>query len=280
MEIIRDKATMHRFAAARRGEGRRIGLVPTMGALHEGHLSLVRRARSDCDVVVVSIFVNPTQFAPGEDLDRYPRAFDADGAACEERGVDVVFAPAAGEMYSPAAETSVVQEGLAMVLEGASRPSHFRGVLTVVLKLFNIVAPDVAYFGRKDYQQTVVIRRMVADLDLPVEVAVLPTVREADGLAMSSRNRSLTAEEREQAACLYAALERCAERLRDGQTDPARLRAEMAARIAEEPLARVDYVEIVKDGGLEPVEAVERGHVALVAARVGQTRLIDNRILE
>ncbi len=279
MDVIPYKAEMHEWALRQRGEGRRVGLVPTMGALHAGHGGLIGAARSECDAVAVSIFVNPTQFAPGEDLGKYPRTFEADCTMCRTLGADVVFAPAADEMYPPDAETFVVQERLSRVLEGASRPTHFRGVLTVVLKLLHVVAPHVAYFGRKDYQQSVVIRRMAADLDVPVEIRVLPTVREQDGLAMSSRNRYLNADERRQAVCLWQALERCAGLFAEGERESGALKAAMRARIDSEPSARIDYVEVVNPDTLEPVGTAEPGDVALVAVFVGKTRLIDNAVL-
>jgi len=279
MRIVEATSLMRQFSAERRAAGRRLGLVPTMGALHEGHLSLIRRARKDCGAVAVSLFVNPTQFGPAEDLEKYPRTFAADRAACEELGADVLFAPKAEEMYQPDAETFVVQDRLAAVLEGASRPTHFRGVLTVVLKLFNIIAPDVAYFGQKDYQQTVVIRRMVRDLDVPVEIAVLPTVREPDGLAMSSRNRYLSADERRQAVCVYQALELARSRFARGERSAERLLAEMRGRIDKERAARIDYVQVVESDTLRPVEQAKTGDVALAAVFVGTTRLIDNVVL-
>jgi len=280
MDIIKARAEMREYSSRRRAEGKTIGLVPTMGALHEGHLCLIRSARRECGVVVVSLFVNPTQFGPAEDLDKYPRTFDADCAACERSGVDALFAPAPEEMYRPGAETCVVQERLAKMLEGATRPTHFQGVLTVVLKLFNIAAPHVAYFGQKDYQQTVVIRRMAADLDVPVDVSVVPTVRENDGLAMSSRNRYLAPDERRQAACICEALKQCRERFAAGERSAEKLKAVMRRRIDKEPSARLDYVEIAKPETLEPAGTVEPGDVALVAAFIGETRLIDNAILD
>jgi len=279
MDIIRAKAVMQQYALEQRAAGRQIGLVPTMGALHEGHLSLVRQARQDGDRVVVSVFVNPTQFAPGEDFDTYPRTFEADCGACEELGVDVLFAPTAAEMYPVDAQTGVVQDRLGALLEGASRPTHFRGVLTVVLKLFHLAVPHQAYFGQKDYQQTVVIRRMVRDLDVPVGVRVMPTVREPDGLAMSSRNRGLSPVERRQAGCLWRALAGCGERFRLGERDPAVLTDAMSAEVRAEPDARLDYVRVVKPDTLEPAALVEPGDVVLFAVYVGETRLIDNLIL-
>jgi len=279
MEIFRSKAEMRRHSLEQRATGRTVGLVPTLGALHDGHLRLIRGAREACDVTVVSVFVNPTQFGPGEDLATYPRPFDADREACEALGVDALFAPAEDEMYPPGAETFVVQDRLMTALEGASRPTHFRGVLTVVLKLFHVVAPRVTFLGQKDYQQNVVLRRMVADLDVPVEIRVLPTVREEDGLAMSSRNRYLAPEERRQATCLVDALRGCREAFQGGERDAAELKDAMRRRIDKESSARVDYVEIATPDALEPVERASPGDVALVAAFVGSTRLIDNVVL-
>ncbi|MFH1731411.1 MAG: pantoate--beta-alanine ligase [Planctomycetota bacterium] len=279
MEIFETKAEVYEYSLRKRGEGKSVGLVPTMGALHEGHLSLVRAAREECDTVIVSIFVNPTQFGPDEDLGKYPRAFEADCDACEALGVDAVFAPAGDEMYLPDAETYVIQERLPATLEGASRPIHFRGVLTVVLKLFNVAAPHVAYFGRKDYQQSVVVRKMAADLDVPVRIAVLPTVREADGLAMSSRNKYLDAGERRQAVCLHEALGLCRTRFDEGERSTEKLKAAMRERIDREPSARIDYVEIANPDTLEPADSPEPGDVVLIAVHVGRTRLIDNAIL-
>ena len=278
-QIVEKKKEMRAVTSAWRRAGRRIGLVPTMGALHQGHLSLIRAALAECDVTVVSIFVNPTQFAPGEDFERYPKTFEDDLGTSRELGVDTVFAPANDEMYGPGTETYVMQERLMSALEGASRPAHFRGVLTVVLKLFHIVGPDAAYFGRKDYQQTVVLRRMVADLDVPVEMRVCPTVREPDGLAMSSRNRYLTADERSQARSLYEALTRCRELFEAGDRRADDLREAMRERIDREPDARIDYVEVVRPDDLTPAQSAEPGDVALVAVRIGDTRLIDNIVL-
>jgi pantoate--beta-alanine ligase len=279
MRIIEHKTVMHEFALGLRAAGRTVGLVPTMGALHEGHLSLLRQAREECGAVVASLFVNPTQFAPGEDLARYPRTFTEDCEACEALGVDALFAPTDAEMCPADAETFVVQDRLTGLLEGASRPTHFRGVLTVVLKLLHVTAPHVAYFGQKDYQQTVVIRRMVADLDVPTHVCVLPTVREPDGLAMSSRNRYLGPDERRQALALSQALDHCRSRFAEGERSADTLRSLMRERIDSEPSARIDYVEIARPDSLEPAEQARPGDVALVAAFVGNTRLIDNAML-
>ena len=279
MEIFETKAALHEFSLRERGGGKSVGLVPTMGALHEGHLSLIRAARSECDTVIVSIFVNPTQFGANEDLGKYPRAFKADCDACEELGVDAIFAPADGEMYLPDAETYVIEERLPAMIEGATRPTHFRGVLTVVLKLFNVAAPHAAYFGQKDYQQGVVVRKMATDLDVPVRIVVLPTVREEDGLAMSSRNKYLDPDERRQAVCLSDALALCREQFGAGERSGEVLKAAMRERIDREPSAQIDYVEIASPDTLESVDSPEPGDVVLVAVYVGRTRLIDNAIL-
>jgi pantoate--beta-alanine ligase len=255
-----------------------IGLVPTMGALHEGHLSLIRGARECCDKVVVSLFVNPTQFGAGEDLESYPRQLDEDRVLASDAGADVVFAPSPEAMYPPGAKTWVFVEGLSEVLCGASRPTHFRGVTTIVAKLVNLVRPDFAFFGQKDFQQTVVIRRMVRDLNMGVEVRVLPTVREPDGLALSSRNRYLSAEERKRAACLFRSLSAARDAHREGERS-----AEALIGIVGEVLtgAGVDpeYVAVVDAETLEPLSTVDRPGAILVAARVGPARLIDNVVL-
>ncbi len=256
--------------------GLSVGLVPTMGALHEGHVSLIRASASECDRTVISIYVNPTQFAPGEDLEHYPRRLDQDCRLAERNGVDLAFCPTDREMYAEGHATYVAQEGLSEVLEGESRPTHFRGVLTVVCKLFHIAPADRAYFGQKDFQQTVVVRRMVRDLSLPVVIRVMPTVREPDGLAMSSRNAYLNEEERCQAVCLYRALSEAAEMYRSGERDPAAARKAMLGTIGSHPLARTDYVEIVDRETLEPVGELTDRAVAVLAVRIGATRLIDN----
>jgi len=247
-----------------------------MGALHEGHLSLVRRARADDDVVVVSIFVNPTQFGPGEDYARYPRDPDHDLALLRDLGTDLVFMPPVEEMYPQGFDTYVEVEKLAQVLEGTSRPGHFRGVATVVAKLFNIVQPHRAYFGQKDAQQLAVIRRLTRDLDLPVEVVGLPTVREPDGLAMSSRNAYLSHEERKAALVLYRSLEVAQELWRSGVRDASLIRQRMGELLAGEPLARVDYVSVADAETLEELETVDRPALVSLAVRIGKTRLIDN----
>ncbi len=257
-------------------DGLTVGFVPTMGALHEGHLSLVRASAAECERSVMSVYVNPTQFAPEEDLEEYPRQLDQDCRLAERQGVDMVFHPTDQSMYPNGFCTYVTQQGLTETLEGRLRPMHFRGVLTVVCKLLHIVPADRAYFGRKDFQQTVVVRRMVRDLNMSVSIRVLPTVREDDGLALSSRNSYLNADERVQARVLYRALTEAVQRHRRGQTDPIALRAVMCQIIKEAPLAGVDYVEIVDQESLAPVETVDEGDIALLAVRIGKTRLIDN----
>jgi pantoate--beta-alanine ligase len=266
-----------------RGAGRVVGLVPTMGALHDGHARLVRECRAASGLVVVSIFVNPKQFGPNEDLARYPRTLDHDLSVCGASGADLVFAPDVATMYPgrPGASTFVEVPGLSEVLEGASRPGHFRGVATVVLKLFNIVQPDVAYFGAKDYQQQVIIRRMVDDLNVPVEVRTVETVREADGLAMSSRNRYLDADQRRAATVLHRALERARAAVAAGERGADRVRQVLTETIQSERLATLDYAEVAEAETLERLETLDPGRraVALLAARIGTTRLIDNAVL-
>jgi len=264
---------------ALRSAGKSIGFVPTMGALHEGHLALVRAARRQCDAVVVSIFVNPTQFGPSEDLDRYPRPFEQDSALLAAEGVDVLFAPTPEEMYPAGATTFVTVEELSSRLDGASRPGHFRGVATVVAKLFNVVQPDVAFFGQKDAAQVAVLRRMVRDLDFNVEIAVQATVREADGLAMSSRNRYLSPQERISALALSQALLLMEVMAQNGEHDAERLLAEGRRKLVAEPGVRLDHLSIVNPYTLEPLENVASGALIAVAAYVGNTRLIDNILL-
>ena len=262
-----------------RAAGRTVGLVPTMGALHAGHVSLVRAAREQCDVVVVSIFVNPTQFGPNEDFARYPRTWDADCALLDREGVDLIFAPGAEEMYPVGASTFVEVEGVSDRLDGASRPGHFRGVATVVAKLFHIVGPDKAFFGQKDAAQVAVLRRMVRNLNFDLELVVCPTVREADGLALSSRNRYLSAEQRRQALVLSRALRRIEERVSQGVVESAALIREAQEMLAAEAGVRVDYLRIVDPSSLEDVADVCGGALVAVAAVVGTTRLIDNVVI-
>jgi pantoate--beta-alanine ligase len=252
-----------------------------MGALHEGHLSLFDRAREMCDTVIVSVFLNPAQFGPGEDLDRYPRDLAADAEIAFTRGVDYIFAPSKEEMYPGGFSTFVIVEGMSDKLEGASRPGHFRGVTTVVNKLFNIIQPTFAFFGRKDAQQALVIKRMVRDLTMGVEIAVGPIVREADGLALSSRNFYLSPEERKGASVLRRALERCRAQHNTGERDCSRLISAMRGVIETEPLAKIDYIAITDADKLDPVPAIPGGVPILVsmAVFIGATRLIDNIVI-
>ncbi len=253
-----------------------IGMVPTMGYLHRGHLSLIERARAESQSVVVSIFVNPTQFGPNEDFNRYPRDLPRDLALCEQAGVDVVFAPDASEVYPPGFATYVEVTGLQERWEGTSRPGHFRGVATVVARLFRLARPDRAYFGEKDYQQLQIVRRMVQDLALDVEVIACPTVREADGLALSSRNAYLDASARADAVALYEALRAAQECANSGERDVPVLVTAMRAAVARYPAVELDYVAIVEPRTLEPLATLEHEARALIAARVGGVRLIDN----
>ena len=262
-----------------RANGQRLGLVPTMGALHEGHLSLVRAAKARCDTVAVSLFVNPTQFGPNEDLAKYPRPYERDRELLEKEGVAILFAPSAEEMYPQGKATWVVVEGLSERLDGRSRPGHFRGVTTVVSKLFHIIEPDVAFFGQKDAAQSAVIRRMVSDLNFPVEIVICPIVRELDGLAMSSRNAYLNPDERQRALALHRSLNRVEDEFRAGERSAARLIAAATKVFAPEPQIRLDYFEIVDPDSLDPVEQIEHPALVAIAAYVGSTRLIDNRIL-
>jgi pantoate--beta-alanine ligase len=268
--------------ARARKAGRSVGLVPTMGALHEGHARLIETCRDSCDEVVVSIFVNPTQFGPNDDYSRYPRSLEADLATCERAGASLVFVPSSEEIYPPVSETTYVEvPGLSDILEGASRPGHFRGVATVVLKLFGIVRPDIAYFGQKDYQQQLVLRRMVTDLNVPVRIETVPTVRESDGLALSSRNRYLNSEERRAATVLSRSLREAEAAVRAGERSAERVRQVLHATLESERLASVDYAEVADAETLEPLTVLGEGRrgVALLAVRVGPARLIDNAIL-
>jgi len=279
MEIFRTVDGLRAWTRGEHKAGRTVGLVPTMGALHEGHASLIRTAREKCDRVAVSIFVNPTQFGPNEDFARYPRTFEADCALAERLGADVVYAPAVEEMYPQGAATFVDVEGLSGRLDGGSRPGHFRGVATVVTKLFVAAEADFAFFGQKDAAQVAVLRRMTADLLLATEIVVCPIVREADGLALSSRNVYLSAEERRQALVLSRSLRAVEDLVALGERRADALVAAAHAVFASEPEVRVDYVELVDWATLAPVEIVETGTLFAVAAWVGATRLIDNAIL-
>ena len=280
METIYTVEWMKQVARQARAEGRVVGLVPTMGALHEGHFSLVRAAQQQCQPVVVSIFVNPKQFGPREDFEKYPRAMEADRALLERLRVPYLFAPPAAEMYPDGFLTYVSVEGLTERLEGRSRPGYFRGVTTVVLKLLEIVQPHFAYFGRKDAQQAGVIRQMVRDLNLDTEIVVRPIAREADGLALSSRNAYLKGDERRAATVLYRALDAARREIVAGERDVVRLLAVMRKVIETEPLASADYVEIVDAETFEPAARLRRACLALLAVFVGSTRLIDNLLVE
>lgn len=260
--------------------GMTIGLVPTMGALHEGHLTLVRLAKEQCGFVIVSVFVNPTQFGPSEDLARYPRSLEEDTRKCEQAGVDVLFAPSVEEMYPEGFDTWVEVKGLTEVLEGRSRPGHFRGVTTVCAKLFNISQPTYAYFGMKDYQQLKVIQKMVRDLNMPLEIVPVETVRESDGLAMSSRNVYLNAEERKAALVLSRSLMEARKAFADGERNAERVQELVSNLIKAEPHARIDYVAVVDPENLRPIQTIDRSAVVLVAVWVGSARLIDNVILD
>ena len=257
-----------------RRDGLGIGLVPTMGALHAGHLSLVDEARRENRIVIASIFVNPIQFGPGEDFSRYPRDLDRDADLLRQAGIDAIYRPPVDVMYPPGSSTRVHVPGVSDPLEGAARPGHFEGVATVVTKLFAAVEPDRAYFGQKDAQQVAVVKRMTRDLDSPVEIRVCPTVREADGLALSSRNAYLNPKEREAAVCLSSALRLASEAYSTGESRPEQLRKVLRARLDAEPLARVDYAEIV-----DPETFQSPGTLAVLAVRIGATRLIDNHEL-
>jgi len=279
METITDPRAMQAWADRQHAAGRRIALVPTMGALHEGHLELVRTARARAERVVVSVFVNPMQFNRRDDFERYPRVLDEDAASCASAGVDVVYAPPAGAMYPEGFASGVEVAGVCEPLCGQSRPGHFRGVTTVVTKLFHAVRPDAAVFGEKDWQQLAVIRRMTADLDFGIEIVGVPTVREADGLALSSRNRLLGAEARTAARCVPRALAAAAAAVTAGDTAAAVLVERATGAIAAEPLARLEYAEIRDPDSLTDVDVVTGPALLAVAVWVGGVRLIDNRIL-
>jgi len=279
MKLVTTVKEMRALSRAARAQSKRLGLVPTMGALHEGHLSLVRAARSKSGVVAASIFVNPTQFGPQEDFSRYPRNLEADCAILQREGVDYVFAPSTEEMYPAGSVTWVTVEGLSDRLCGRSRPGHSRGVTTVVSKLFHIVEPDIAFFGQKDAAQHAIIRRMVRDLDMAVQIEICPIVREPDGLAMSSRNAYLTPAERKSALVLHRSLQGVQGMFQAGEQNSGKLAQAGRAEIASEPAARLDYFEIVNPDTLEPVPQITSRALVAVAAFVGKTRLIDNVVL-
>jgi pantoate--beta-alanine ligase len=280
MQIIQGPVEMQRMVEDSRHAGKSIGLVPTMGALHEGHLSLLRRCRADNDVALMTLFVNPTQFNRKDDLDRYPRDLDRDAGLARAAGVDAIFAPTVEGMYPEGFVTSVNVERLTDRWEGAARPGHFRGVATVCTKLFTICRPHRAYFGQKDYQQSLVVRRLVADLNLGLDIVVLPTVRESDGLALSSRNVLLNPEERRQAPILSQALFQVQAAFEKGERDAARLRAAIEAQVWSMPSAKLEYVGVCDPETLEPLTNITGRTVVLVSASFGETRLIDNVLLE
>jgi len=279
MKLIRNIAQMHRWSVLQRKRNLTIGFVPTMGALHEGHLSLIRRARRENDSVAVSIFVNPAQFGPHEDFKKYPRNLFRDASLCRAERVDVLFVPSAASVYPAGYKTYVTVEGFSEVLCGRSRPGHFRGVATVVNKLFNVISPDRAYFGQKDAQQAAIIKKMVRDLNMPVTVKVLATVREPDGLALSSRNAYLNAGERADALVLWQALCLARRMAKRGVRDTAQIIREMKRIISQKSNSRIDYVEVVDASTFLPLREIRRGALAVLAVWIGKTRLIDNMVL-
>jgi pantoate--beta-alanine ligase len=280
MEVASTIQEVRNWVSAARNEGKKIGLVPTMGALHIGHISLIEAAVKDCDFVVVSIFVNPTQFCPGEDLENYPRPLEDDLEICKKAGVDVVFAPSPEQMYPVENVTWVNVEKLTGPLCGRSRPGHFRGVTTVCTKLFNIVAPDVAYFGQKDAQQAIVIKRMVTDLNMPLEIVVCPTVREPNGLAVSSRNQYLTARQKKDVTNIYKSLQTCRKLIDAGTTETHEIIAEMQKILLQIPSGQIEYVSIVDGETLESIDKISGKILAAVAVKVGPARLIDNILID
>lgn len=278
MIIAQQVADVRQAVREARRRGRTVGCVPTMGALHAGHESLIRASREECGFTATTIFVNPTQFGPNEDFTRYPRPLEDDLSRCRNAGVDLVFVPEVSTLYPAGFSTHVEVEGLSQILEGAVRPGHFRGVATVVLKLLNIVDADRAYFGRKDFQQQLLVRKMCRELDLPVEIRTCPTVREPDGLALSSRNRYLSADERQTALCLYRSLQLAQERLASGEQNVPAIAADMR-KLLETAGARPNYAVIADSETLAELAAPAPHMVALVAAHVGRTRLIDNQLI-
>jgi pantoate--beta-alanine ligase len=280
MEVINTIEKVRVIIAGAKSAGKSVGFVPTMGALHEGHFSLIRVAGQQCGFVVVSIFVNPTQFGPGEDIDKYPRPFDADIKACRDLGVDVVFAPMDQQMYPQKNLTWVNVEKLSEPLCGRSRPGHFRGVAAVCAKLFNIVQPDIAFFGQKDAQQAIIAQRMVADLNMPLKIVVCPTIREIDGLAMSSRNRYLTARQRKDAVLLYAALQKAEVFIAAGQRKSSELISEMEKILKISRQIKIEYISIVDARTLNELDEVKGKVLIALAVKIGQARLIDNIVVD
>lgn len=280
MEVAETIKSVRRLVKAARSKGNKIGLVPTMGALHIGHICLIEKAVKGSDFVVVSIFVNPTQFGPAEDFEKYPRSFESDLEICRKAGVDVVFAPSPQEMYKKENLTWVNVEKLTEPLCGRSRPRHFRGVTTVCAKLFNIVEPDVAYFGQKDAQQAIVIKRMVADLNMPLEIVVCPTVREPDGLAVSSRNKYLSEQQRKDATYIYKSLKKCESLVEAGTTDSKTIIGEMKQILNQVSSIEIEYISIVDAESLQELERIAGKALAAVAVKIGSARLIDNIVVD
>jgi len=280
MQIAKTIESVRALVKAACNQGKKIALVPTMGALHIAHISLIEAAVKKCDFVVVSIFVNPTQFSPNEDLEKYPRPIDADLDICRKAGVDVVFMPTVKEMYAAENLTWVNVEKLTELLCGQFRPVHFRGVTTVCAKLFNIVTPDFAFFGQKDAQQAIVVKRMVADLNMPLEIVVCPTIREPDGLAVSSRNRYLTEQQRKDATCIYKSLQKCQQMINAGIKDTQKIVTQMCEILSRPSSVEVEYISIVDPETLQSVDRIAGKILAAVAVRIGQARLIDNILLD
>jgi pantoate--beta-alanine ligase len=280
MKVARTIESVRRLVKAARIAGRKIGFVPTMGALHIGHISLIEAAKKNCDFVVVSIFVNPTQFGPNEDFTKYPRPIEADLNICRKAGVNLVFVPTPKAMYPGENLTWVNVEKISEPLCGKFRPGHFRGVATVCAKLFNIVLPDVAYFGQKDAQQAIVIKRMVADLNMPLKIVICPTVREKNGLAMSSRNQYLTPQQKKDAAYIYKSLQKCRQMIKQGGRDTKKIIAEMRKVLKQIPSVEIQYVSIVDAETLQNIDKVADKILVAVAVKVGSTRLIDNILTE
>ena len=280
MEVAETIESVRRLVKAAHGGGKKIGLVPTMGALHIGHISLIEAAVEKCDFVVVSIFVNPTQFVPGEDFEKYPRPLEADLEICRKAGTDVVFAPTPGQMYPAENITWVNVEKLIEPLCGRFRPGHFRGVTTVCTKLFNIVTPDIAYFGQKDAQQAIVIRRMVADLNMPLEIVICPTVREPTGLAVSSRNKYLTEQQKKDAANIYKSLQKCRQMIDAGVKETTEIIAEMRKILQQVPSIEIEYISIVDAETLRNIDQIAGKALAAIAVKIGPARLIDNILVD
>ena len=280
MNVAQTISSVRENVTEAKKQGKTIGFVPTMGALHEGHISLVEEAKKKCDYIVVSIFVNPTQFGPSEDFEKYPRPIEDDLRKCEKAGVDLVFNPSANEMYPEKVITWVNVEKITENLCGSSRPGHFRGVTTVCAKLFNIVTPDFAFFGQKDAQQAIVIKRMVADLNMPLEIVVCPIIREDSGLALSSRNKYLSEQEREDASNIYKSLQKCKEMVDSGCRNTESILAEMRNILETKESIEVEYISIVDVKTLENIDSIQDNALAAIAVRIGSTRLIDNFLID